>query len=180
MPTTAEKEELAEQMRIRPTSGEQRMAFALLKLGSPVEHQYLASGYILDFAIEEKQVAIEVDGKVHEEPGAWARDRARDLVLMREGWSILHVSRQAMELEDWQGTVVYGLTVDLLERHHYEKPPLALLLGTSGNQFRLERMQMSSDVSLSIGVIEPDTLWRDQFHPESALFAPDFERVTPN
>ncbi len=54
-------------------------------LGCKFRRQHGIGPYILDFYCPELQLAIEVDGATHEDPGTKAHDRRRQTVLERQG-----------------------------------------------------------------------------------------------
>ena len=177
MPTMEEKERFAAQMRATPSQQEIRMAFALLRTPSVWTFQAILEGWIVDFYCEHEELIVEVDGTSHHAPEAWAKDRKRDLSLMRAGMSVVHLDIRAMEIPYWEDSLL-GIVENLSERHWYKKPPVTLLV-----EDRLPmalRLQPSSDASLSIGAISLDTLWRDEFQPGSELLGPDFAMDTPS
>lgn len=49
------------------------------------------AGYTVDFAIHRAKLVIEIDGPVHLEDGAAARDAVRDREIGRRGWRVLRV-----------------------------------------------------------------------------------------
>jgi very-short-patch-repair endonuclease len=55
------------------------------------------TGYILDYAIPSKGVAIEVDGPHHDKPRAKRRDYLRDKQLRREGWRVIRLSHKDLD-----------------------------------------------------------------------------------
>lgn len=47
--------------------------------------------YFIDFAFEDKKIAVEIDRKQHEEEDRKARDQRKDLFLSQEGWKIFRI-----------------------------------------------------------------------------------------
>ena len=59
------------------------------------------SGFIIDFAILDQKIAIEVDGtKWHSSKEAKKRDRFKDYQLRREGWLVIRLKEE--EKERWK------------------------------------------------------------------------------
>jgi len=53
------------------------------------------TGFVIDFAILEKMVAVEVDGeKWHETEDARKRDRFKDYMLERGGWRVIRIKER--------------------------------------------------------------------------------------
>ena len=63
----------------------------LTQLGIEFTEQYpTRSGYLLDFALIDKKIAIETDGHAwHSSQQQRKRDRFRDHILRREGWTVI-------------------------------------------------------------------------------------------
>ena len=56
------------------------------------------SGFIIDFAIVDKKIAIEVDGKKwHSSKGARKHDRFKDYQLKREGWRVIRIKEDEID-----------------------------------------------------------------------------------
>lgn len=49
------------------------------------------TGFVIDFALPEKRIAIEVDGPTHLTKKAKKHDRFKDYQLRREGWTVLRI-----------------------------------------------------------------------------------------
>jgi very-short-patch-repair endonuclease len=58
-------------------------------LGHKFRRQHPVESYILDFACEERMLAVELDGGQHNEPSAQAYDAARTAALQKSGWHVL-------------------------------------------------------------------------------------------
>ena len=73
------------------TSLEERMFGYLTQMGIEFTEQYpTRSGFLLDFAILDKKIAIETDGNPwHTSRQQKTRDRFRDYMLKREGWIVI-------------------------------------------------------------------------------------------
>ena len=54
---------------------------------SPIP-QYCISGYFVDFAFPDVWVAVEADGAAYHEGARQQRDRKRDWILRRNGWTV--------------------------------------------------------------------------------------------
>ena len=54
------------------------------------------TGFVIDFALPDKRIAIEVDGLMHLTKAAKAHDRFKDYQLRREGWRVLRVPEARM------------------------------------------------------------------------------------
>ena len=56
------------------------------------------TGFVIDFAILEKRVAIEVDGeKWHTSKEAMKRDNFKDYMLKREGWKVMRIKEEEID-----------------------------------------------------------------------------------
>jgi len=56
------------------------------------------SGFVIDFVIPEKKIAIEVDGTHwHSSKEAKKRDRFKDYQLKREGWEVIRVKEEGID-----------------------------------------------------------------------------------
>lgn len=56
------------------------------------------TGFVIDFAIFGKKVAIEVDGKKwHSSKEAKKRDRFKDYQLRREGWKVIRIEEEEID-----------------------------------------------------------------------------------
>ena len=59
------------------------------------------TGFIIDFAIPSKKVAIEVDGeKWHSSKEAMKRDRFKDYQLRREDWKVIRIKEEEINSLD--------------------------------------------------------------------------------
>ena len=78
------------------TSLEKQVENILKELGIEYIVQYsVHSGFILDFALLEQKIAIEVDGfKWHSSEKAMKRDRFKDYMLRREGWEVVRIKEE--------------------------------------------------------------------------------------
>ncbi len=47
--------------------------------------------YFVDFAIEDKKLAIEIDGQQHKKPDRAESDKKKDVVLNESGWKVLRI-----------------------------------------------------------------------------------------
>jgi very-short-patch-repair endonuclease len=75
------------------TDGERRLWAELREFrrwyGIHVRRQVPIGAYIVDFAIHEHRIVIEVDGEFHARPGKAAHDRLRDEWLTGQGYTVL-------------------------------------------------------------------------------------------
>ena len=80
------------------TSLEKQVESVLKELDIEYIVQYpVHSGFILDFAILDRKIAIEVDGhKWHSSNEAMKRDIFKDYQLKREGWKVLRIKEEEM------------------------------------------------------------------------------------
>jgi very-short-patch-repair endonuclease len=60
-------------------------------LGLPFYPQFPVNRYYIDFANPFKKIAIEVDGKIHQEAEVAAKDERRDEYLKSKGWAIYRI-----------------------------------------------------------------------------------------
>jgi very-short-patch-repair endonuclease len=94
-----EKKKIAQARRLRrDANSPERAAWEVLrefrKQGIPVRRQHPTGGFILDFAVVSRKLAIEIDGGIHRLPAVAANDKAREKALQELGWCILRVSRE--------------------------------------------------------------------------------------
>jgi very-short-patch-repair endonuclease len=54
------------------------------------------TGFIIDYALIDKRIAIEVDGPMHLAKEAKKHDRFKDYQLKREGWSVIRIPEEQM------------------------------------------------------------------------------------
>ena len=85
---------IARRLRSHPTPAEQRAWQVLRRLkaeGLHVRRQHVIASYVVDFAILNHRVALELDGGVHAMEFNAAQDGARDAHLSRLGWRVLRL-----------------------------------------------------------------------------------------
>lgn len=87
---------------IELTSLERAVESVLKELVADYEPQYSTrTGFVVDFAVPSKKIAIEVDGeKWHSSPEARKRDAFKDSQLRREGWKLLRI-KEGTPQEVW-------------------------------------------------------------------------------
>lgn len=56
--------------------------------------------YFLDFAIDDKMVNLEIDGKQHKYPERKASDVVRDDVLFKNGWRVYRIEWNSINTDD--------------------------------------------------------------------------------
>jgi very-short-patch-repair endonuclease len=97
---SAEKLNLARQMRKRPTTAEAE-AWELLRdrrcLGLKFRRQQVIRGFIVDFYCVEKRLAVELDGDVHDLQPDY--DQQRDAVLRIEDITVLRIRNEQLTPE---------------------------------------------------------------------------------
>ena len=78
------------------TSLEKQVERILKELGIEYISQYPThSGFIIDFVIPGKMIAIEVDGDAwHNSKKAKKKDRFKDYQLEREGWKVIRIKEK--------------------------------------------------------------------------------------
>lgn len=93
---------LSREFRQRPTPAE-ALAWRLLRnrgiLGLKFRRQQVVDGFIVDFYCPEKRVALEIDGRVHDQPIAQEYDRARTDHLTRRGVQVLRIRNEDVSRE---------------------------------------------------------------------------------
>ena len=81
-------------------------------------------GYILDFVCFDRRLVVEVDGVTHTVEAQAAKDRVRDAVLVREGFTTLRFDNAAVRDElDGVMTAVLGCLEALPTRSLRDHPP---------------------------------------------------------
>ena len=84
------------------TSLEKEVEDILNEIGIEYVSQYpTRSGFVIDFVIPDKKIAIEVDGeKWHSSKEAIKHDNFKDYMLKRKGWKIIRLKEN--ERENWR------------------------------------------------------------------------------
>ena len=80
------------------------MEKAVAALGVPYRFQHLVMPYILDFALPDQMVAIEVDGPSHFTTKGVESDRERTAKLEARGWTVVRC-RNEDAVKDPVGTL---------------------------------------------------------------------------
>ena len=84
------------------TNIETQVQAALDAAGIAYVPQYpTRTGFVLDFALVDQKIAIEVDGPTHDTPKARSRDAFRTLRLKQEGWRVVRIHWTSLT-ESWQ------------------------------------------------------------------------------
>lgn len=88
------------------TSLEEQARDTLEELDIEYVSQYpTRSGFVIDFAILDQKIAIEVDGtNWHSSKEAKKRDRFKDYQLGREGWLVVRLNEK--EREKWKSLLL--------------------------------------------------------------------------
>jgi very-short-patch-repair endonuclease len=70
----------------------EKIADAVLKQSKILyEHEYPFYKFFIDFAILDKKIAIEIDGRQHNEPKRKESDERKDKKLTNEGWKVFRI-----------------------------------------------------------------------------------------
>jgi very-short-patch-repair endonuclease len=95
-PGNAERRRMLLDSRDKPWSAAERLSHRLLRSHrlkgwtANLEIRVQGSKYYIDIAFREARLAIEIDGRLHEDdPSVFERDRYRQNALIREGWRVL-------------------------------------------------------------------------------------------
>jgi cyclase len=89
----------ARELRINATHSE-NVLWGYLKtkpLGVKFRRQHPYSIYILDFYCHFLKLVIEVDGEIHEEPDVKENDGKRELLLLKDGLTVLRFTNNQVE-----------------------------------------------------------------------------------
>lgn len=78
----------------QPTAPENSLEPHVARLGRRyrAQHPVFAAGCIVDFALLDEKIVIEVDGRSHASAEAKAKDAARTAKLERLGWTVVRMS----------------------------------------------------------------------------------------
>lgn len=98
-------------------------AIAALGVRYRSQHPIFAYHFIVDFALLDSRIIIEVDGKSHHGPKAQAADRERTLKLERLGWVVVRCTNEEAIAEPH--ATVQKLLLDAQDRRN----ALSLLKG---------------------------------------------------
>lgn len=84
-----------------PTKSENAIEPAIARLGRRyrAQHPVFACGVVLDFALIDEMIAIEVDGDSHKGKTAQDKDRARTLKLEARGWVVVRCTNEEAQSE---------------------------------------------------------------------------------
>jgi very-short-patch-repair endonuclease len=129
MPTVVPPEAIKRARRLRRnmTEGERRLWSELKEFrrwyGVHVRKQAPIGPYIVDFAIHERKLVIEVDGEHHFTAEGLARDARRDAWLEGVGYRVLRLSTGDLS-ESFDGCVQEILDVLGLMSEQKQPPPL--------------------------------------------------------
>ena len=82
--------------------------------------------YPLDFAIPQLKIGIEADGEMfHGQPDQEAKDKARDMVLGQQGWTIARF--KDYEIEDYPQKVLQTIIQNIMQKEIYVQQQAATL-----------------------------------------------------
>ena len=81
-------------MRKNPTPAELHLRNALSQYDLPVRDQEIVCGFIADFYYEPARLIIEVDGGYHFTKKQKQKDKIRDYILRRRGYSLIRFSNK--------------------------------------------------------------------------------------
>lgn len=89
-----------------PTPAERAIEPAMASLGVRYrfQHPMFALGYILDYALPDHKLAIEVDDKSHRRTAKKKKDAERTAKLEARGWRVIRCTNEEAEADPW-GTV---------------------------------------------------------------------------
>lgn len=77
----------------KPTRSEEALEPWIARLGAPYRFQHLVGmKYILDFALLDQKIAIEVDDPGHERRDKRLKDKARTEWLTARGWTVVRIT----------------------------------------------------------------------------------------
>lgn len=88
-----------ERNKLHYTNIEEKVKEYLKKKGIDYVFQHsIRTGFVIDFALLEQKIAIEVDGKNwHSSKEAQQRDRFKDYMLKREGWKVIRIKEEEID-----------------------------------------------------------------------------------
>ncbi len=98
----------ARKLRQTATTGEQAAWQTLRGFrqhGFPVRRQHPINGMIVDFAIEQAKLVIEIDGSIHQRLDVQDNDAEREFRLAELGWRVVRVPNDAA----FHGDFLFGL-----------------------------------------------------------------------
>lgn len=79
--------------------------------------------YAIDFAWVEKLIAIEIDGKQHEQPEYKARDQRKDAYLKSLGWKVLRIAWKDMHRDPKRWIAIAKEFVECVAPHSLDRLP---------------------------------------------------------
>jgi very-short-patch-repair endonuclease len=111
--TQADKEAYAKHLRDHMTSAEWCLWQELEPWnadGIEVRAQEIVRGWIVDFYLPAFRIVIEVDGGIHSSGPQWQRDRHKEAVLERDGYTVVRFTNsQAMDSTSYCTDRLMGL-----------------------------------------------------------------------
>ncbi len=64
------------------------------------KHNLLCGKYFIDFGIENKKIALEIDGKQHKYPDRIIKDQEKDKFLTEQGWTVYRLEWNSINTDD--------------------------------------------------------------------------------
>jgi very-short-patch-repair endonuclease len=110
---------------ITPQELELEYAVAQLGIRYRPQHLLISQRVIIDIALPDYMVALEVDDKMHLSPKGIRKDITRTAMLASAGWAVARVTNAAVDFSGGAASLVYMLgqldrqrdgTMDLLDR----------------------------------------------------------------
>lgn len=85
----------------KETESEKAIEPHIAALGVPyrAQHPIFAAHFIVDFALLDERIIIEVDGKSHNSAAAKVADRVRTLAIERFGWVVVRCTNEEAQRE---------------------------------------------------------------------------------
>ena len=77
--------------KLEPSYPEKVAMGVLDSLNVEYEYEMPLEKYYVDFAIHERKIAIEIDGKQHNKPERIISDKLKDELLIKNGWTIYRI-----------------------------------------------------------------------------------------
>jgi very-short-patch-repair endonuclease len=77
--------------RNQPSYAEQYVMNILEAYGVEYEYEKPMGRYSVDFAFNDKKIALEIDGKQHEDPSRVESDKRKDEFLLQNGWRVYRI-----------------------------------------------------------------------------------------
>jgi very-short-patch-repair endonuclease len=94
--------------KLEPSYAEKYVIGLLNDLGIPYTRELKVSKWFIDFADQDRKLALEIDGSQHNLPERKLSDENKDLYLINNGWQVLRIKWKKIT-KDFRNEVIYKI-----------------------------------------------------------------------